>query len=48
MKKVQLVTALQDRALSWYIKYNTTNLVVSSKDTKDALNNEFKKSKSQA
>jgi len=25
MKKVQLFTVLQDRALAWYIKYSTTN-----------------------
>ena len=48
MKKAQLVTSLQDKALTWYINYNTTNPTASLKDTKDALNNEFKKPKSQA
>ena len=48
LKKVQLVITLQDRALSWYIKYITTHPIVSLKDTKGALNNEFKKPKSQA
>ena len=46
MKKAQLVTTLQDKALTWYIKYNTTNPTMSLKDTKDALNNEFRNPKS--
>jgi len=48
MKKEKLVTTLQDRALSWYIKYSTNHPTASLKDTKDALKNEFRKPKSQA
>jgi len=48
LKKVQLVITLQDKALRWYIKYSTTHLAVKLKATKDALNNDFKKPKSQA
>ena len=48
LKKAQLVTTLQDRALSWYIKYCTRHPYATLKDTKDAMNNEFKKPKSQA
>ena len=48
LKKVQLVTGLQDKALGWYIKYSMTHPIVSLKYTKDALNNEFRKPKSQA
>lgn len=48
MKKAQLVTTLQDRALSWCLKYFSTHPTVMLKDMKDALNNEFKNPKSQA
>ena len=48
MKKAQLVTTLQVRAHIWYIKYNMTHPAASLNDTKDALNNEFRKPKSQA
>ena len=44
---MQLVTSLQDRALSRYIKYCSTHPAVALKDMKDVLNNEFKKPKSQ-
>lgn len=48
LKKVQLLIALQDRALSSYITYCLTHLVETLKDTKDALNNEYRKHKLQA
>ena len=48
LKKAWLVTTLKDRALSWYIKYSTTHPTASLKETKDALNNEFKNPNSQA
>lgn len=38
MKKEQLLTMLQDKALSWYIKYSTTNLATSLAVTKNTLN----------
>lgn len=47
-KKAQLVIVLQDKALSWYIKYGTMNLVSSLVATKNTLNVEFKKPKSQS
>lgn len=48
LKKAQLVTTLQDRVLRWYIKYSMTHAIATLKDTKDALNNEFNKRKSQS
>lgn len=45
IKKAQLVIALQDHVLTWYIKYCSNNTIASLADTKDALNNEFSKSK---
>ena len=48
LKKAQLVTALEDRALRRYIKYFSTHPAATLKDTNDALNNEFKKPKLQA
>jgi len=48
LKKVQWVITLQDKALSWYIKYSTTHQMASLKDTNNALCNEFRKPKSQA
>ena len=48
MKKVQLVKALQGRALSWYIKFYTDKPNATMLETQQALNSEFKKPKSQA
>lgn len=48
MKKVQLVTTLQDKALSWYIKFFSGKLNATMLETQQVLNNEFKKPKSQA
>ena len=48
MKKVQLVIALDDRALSWYIKFCTDRPTTTMLKTQQALNSEFKKPKSQA
>jgi len=45
MKKEQLVIALQDRALAWYIKYNTTNRNATLAETKNVLNVQFRKPK---
>lgn len=45
IKKAQLVTTLQDRALTWYIKYCIDNLLASLADTQVALNKEFGKPK---
>jgi len=42
VKKAQLVTMLQDRVMSWYIKYSTTNLAASLAETKKSLKTEFK------
>lgn len=46
MKKDQLVKTLQDKALSCYIRYNTTNPATLLVDTNKELNAEFKKPKS--
>ena len=48
LKKEQLVTTLQDRALTWYIRYSTTHIFASLSNTKDTMNVEFRKPKSQA
>ena len=48
MKKVKLITTLKDRALSWYMKYSSTNQNATLAQTKTALNVEFKKPKSQS
>ena len=47
INKAQLVTTLQDRTLTWYIKYCTDNLVASLADTQTALNKEFSRPKSE-
>jgi len=39
LKKAQLVIALQDRVLSWYIKYCSTHPNVMLKEMKEVLNN---------
>ena len=48
IKKVQFVTSLQDRILTWYIKLCQDRPGVTLAETQKALNNEFKKPKSQA
>ena len=48
INKVKLVAMLQDRELTWYIKYITTNLNSTLVETKTTLNVEFRKPKSQA
>ena len=48
IKKVQLVMALQDRALTWYIKFCQYRTGATMAETQQALNNEFKKPKSEA
>ena len=45
IKKVQLVTTLQDRTMTWYIKYCTDHPIATLAETKDALNKEFSKPK---
>lgn len=46
IKKAQLLTAQQDHALMWYIKYSSNNPLLSLSDTKDDLNKDFSKHKS--
>lgn len=46
IKKVQLVTTLQDRVLAWYIKYCSDNPLATLAETKTALKKDFSKSKS--
>ena len=41
-----MVTALQDHALTWYIKYCSDNPLMSLVETKETLNKEFSKPKS--
>lgn len=41
ISKVHLVTSLQDRVLTWYIKYCADHPLAMLADTKDALNKEF-------
>jgi len=48
MKKAQLATALQNRALSWYIKFCLGKPNATVLETQEAINNEFTKPKSQA
>lgn len=47
IKKAQLVTTLQDRELTWYIKYCTDNPTAMLAETQQALNKEFRKLKSE-
>jgi len=47
IKKAQLVTALQDRVLTWYIKYCTDNPLASLADTQTTLKKEFGRPKSE-
>lgn len=46
IKKAELVTALQDHLLTWYMKYCVDNPLALLADTKAMLNKEFSKSKS--
>jgi len=48
IKKETLVSALHDRALTWYIKYSNDNLNVRVADIEAALNREFSRPKSKA
>jgi len=43
IKKAQLVTSLQDRALTWYINYCVDHPIAMLAKAKDALNKEFSK-----
>lgn len=45
MKKVTLVSALEDRALTWYIKYSNENLNTTLADILTTLNKEFSRPK---
>lgn len=45
---MQLVTALEDQALTWYIKYCSDNPNATLAKTQRALNKEFRKPKSEA
>lgn len=45
MKKTMLVTSLQERALTWYIRYCTDNPMATLADIQTALNKEFSKPK---
>jgi len=48
MKKATLVSALQDRALTLYIKYSNDNPNAGVADIQIALNKELRKPKSEA
>lgn len=48
IKKATLVTALQDRTLTWYIKHSNDNPNVGIMDIQIALNKEFSRSKLEA
>jgi len=48
MKKVTLVSALQDYALTWYITYYMDNLMSTLADIQTVLNKEFIRPKSEA
>ena len=48
IKKLTLVSALQDRALTWYIKYSNDSLNVRVADIQIVLNREFNRPKSEA
>jgi len=47
-KKVTLIIALQDRVLTWYIKYSNGNPNARVVDIQVALNKEFSRPKSEA
>lgn len=46
MKKATLVSVLQDRALTWYIKYTNDNPNARVADIQTTLNREFSRPKS--
>ncbi len=48
IKKATLVSALQDRELTWYIKYSNDNLNVGVADIKVDVHREFSRPKSEA
>ena len=48
MKKATLVTSLQERTLTWYIKYHIDNSMDSLANIQNMLNKEFNKPKSEA
>jgi len=48
IKKDMLVSALQDRALTWYIKHPSDNPNVGIKEVQATLTKEFSRSKSEA
>ena len=48
MKKATLVSAFQDCALTWYIKYCTDNPMSALADIQTTLNKEFSRPKSEA
>ena len=48
MKKVTLVSALQDRTLTWYIKYSNDNPNVGLEKIHTTLNKEFGRAKYEA
>jgi len=48
IKKATLVNTLQDRALTWYIKYSNDNPNEGITDIQIVLNKEFSKPKSEA
>ena len=48
IKKATLVSALQDRALTWYIKHSNGNLNAGIADIQTMLNKEFSRPKSEA
>ena len=48
IKKATLVSALQYRTLSWYIKYSNDNLNARVADIQATLNREFSRRKSEA
>lgn len=47
IKKATLVSALQDHALTWYIKYSSDHPNVGTEAIQDALNKEFRRMKSE-
>lgn len=47
IKKATLVSVLQDRALTWYIKYSSDHSNVGITKIQDALNKEFGQPKSE-
>jgi len=48
IKKATPVSALQDCALTWYIKYSNDNLSIGEADIQATINREFSRPKSKA